>query len=299
MYQRIRYFLKTAETRSFSMAAQSLFISAQALTKQINLLEQELGGRLFVRTPHGVSLTPFGQYAKEKLARLDQEYTDVWKDLQEYARSEKEQIRIGIFAALPRDQLVSPLVSFLLATYPERQFSLEMIELDEGRRKVLEGKLDILLTNMHEEDRLDGFTCLAFGEYDARVIVSLSHPWVMKGQITAEDMKTEAFIKMQMDNEHYTVPWEQSFYRNVPCRKVLEAPNFETMMVLLQQAAGFAVFPMAFMNMGSAKVKSFPYPGRTLKFYTALVVRRESAEGRLQDLIQDLTSEFELTPVIR
>lgn len=299
MYQRIRYFLKAAETGSFSLAAQSLFISAQALTKQINLLEQELGGKLFERTSHGVILTAFGQYAQEKLQRIEQEYQDTWEDLKEYARNGKEQIRIGIFAALPREQLVSPLVSFLLAAYPERQFNLEMIELDEGRRKVLEGKLDILLTNMHEEDRLDGFTCLAFAEHDARVVVSLAHPWVMKESVTREDLKTESFIKMQMDNDHYTVPWQESFYRNVPCKRILEAKNFETMMVLLQQAAGFAVFPMAFMNMASARVKSFDYPGKKLKFYTALVVREEAAKGRLKDLIADLTEEYELTPVRR
>ena len=299
MYQRIRYFLKAAETGSFSLAAQSMFISAQALTKQINLLEQELGGKLFERTSHGVVLTGFGQYAQEKLQRVEQEFQDTWEDLREYARNGKEQIRIGIFAALPREQLVSPLVSFLLAAYPERQFNLEMIELDEGRRKVLEGKLDILLTNMHEEDRLDGFTCLAFAEHDARVVVSLAHPWVMKESVTREDLKTESFIKMQMDNDHYTVPWQESFYRNVPCKRILEAKNFETMMVLLQQAAGFAVFPMAFMNMASARVKSFDYPGKKLKFYTALVVREEAAKGRLKDLIADLTEEYELTPVRR
>ena len=299
MYQRIRYFLKAAETGSFSLAAQSMFISAQALTKQINVLEQELGGKLFERTPHGVRLTGFGRYAQEKLARIDQELESTWQDLRDYARSGKEQVRIGIFAALPREQLVSPLVSFLLATYPERQFNLEMIELDEGRRKVLEGKLDILLTNMHEEDRLDGFTCLAFAELEAKVIVSLTHPWVMKDAVTEEDLRSEPFIKMQMDNDHYTVPWEKSFYHNVPCKRILEARNFETMMVLLQQAAGFAIFPMAFMNMASAQVKSFEYPGKKLKFYTALIVREESAKGRLRDLIEDLTQEFDLTPVKR
>ena len=294
MQQRIRYFLKAAETGSFSLAAQSQFISAQALTKQINLLEQELGGRLFERTSRGVVLTAFGRYAQERLQWIDQEFENVWTDLREYAQGAKEQIRIGIFAALPREQLVSPTVSFLLSSFPGRQFNLEMIELDEGRRKLLEGKLDMLLTNMHEEDRLDGFDCYYYSEHDARVIVSLNHPWVMKDEITREDMAQEAFIKMQMDNDHYTVPWESSFYRNVPCREILEARNFETMLLLLYQAAGFGVFPMMFMNMEDARVKSFPYPGRTLKYYTALVVRKEAAEGRLKDVIGGICEEFDL-----
>ena len=299
MQQRIRYFLKAAETGSFSLAAQSMFISPQALTKQINVLERDLGGKLFERTTHGIVLTPFGRYAQEKLQRLDREFDNVWSDLRDFAKSDKEQIRIGIFAALPRDQLVSPVVSYLLSAYPERQFNLEMIELDEGRRGLLEGKLDILLSNMHEQDRLEGFDCFTFSEHDARVIVSLAHPWVMKESITLEDMASEPFVKMKMDTGHYTVPWDQSFYRNIPCSRILEASNFETMLVLLHQAAGFGVFPMMFMNMKEARVKSFPYPGQTLRYYTALVVKKEAAEGRLKEVVDGLVDEFDLTQLQR
>ena len=58
MLRRIRYFLKTAESGSFSRAAKEEFVTPQALAKQIALLEEELGGELFYRTPKGVSLTP-------------------------------------------------------------------------------------------------------------------------------------------------------------------------------------------------------------------------------------------------
>ena len=112
-------------------------------------------------------------------------------------------------------------------------------------------------------------------------------------------MASEPFIKMQMDNDHYTVPWEKSFYRNVPCSRILPARNFETMLVLLHQAAGFGIFPMMFMNMEDAKVKSFDFPGRTLKYYTALVVRKEAAQGRLSEVICGLIEEFELTQLER
>ena len=44
IYQRIKYFLKAAEYGSFSKAAAQMYVSPQALTKQIALLENEIGG---------------------------------------------------------------------------------------------------------------------------------------------------------------------------------------------------------------------------------------------------------------
>ena len=199
MFQRIHYFIKAAEKGSFSQAAQEIYISAQALTKQINVLESELGGELFKRTSRGVELTDFGLYAFQKLSKIYKEFDSVLEDVKDYARNRKEQLKIGIFSDLPRDELVSPFMSFLLASCPNYQFQLEMVELYEGLAGIRSDNLDLLLTNMHEEDDMQGFTCLSFGEYDARIVVSLNHPWVMKDEITVEDMKKEAFIKMQME----------------------------------------------------------------------------------------------------
>ncbi|MBR1659781.1 MAG: LysR family transcriptional regulator [Oscillospiraceae bacterium] len=291
MYQRVRYFLKAAETGSFSLAAQALYVSPQALTKQIGVLETEVGGRLFVRTRRGVTLTPFGRCAREKLERALREFDAALRDLRDYA-ADRNQISIGIFSALPRESLVLPMVSYLLAAFPAYQITLEMLELSEGLRKFLDGKLDFLLTNTHEQDDWAGYEKLSFGSYDARVVVSLVHPWAIRESVSREDLAGESFIKMRMDDDHYTVPHEISFYNNIPCRRVIEANNFETMMVLLGQGAGFAVFPLAFTSMDAARIKSFDYPGAPLRFTTALLYDpRRDDEGR-RSIVRGLREQF-------
>lgn len=57
LQQRIQTFLEVANCLSFSTAARNLYISQQAVTKQIASLEQELGLRLFYRTTRQVTLT--------------------------------------------------------------------------------------------------------------------------------------------------------------------------------------------------------------------------------------------------
>ena len=59
-FRRIEYFLVLADKLSFAKAAKELCISSQALTKQINILESELGTRLFKRTTRSVELTEDG-----------------------------------------------------------------------------------------------------------------------------------------------------------------------------------------------------------------------------------------------
>ena len=295
MLQRIKYFLKAAECGSFSTAAQKLYISPQALTKQIGILEEELGGKLFERSPHGVKLTRFGLIAQQKLEISAREFDNVIGELRNIAESDKQTIRIGFFAALPQEELIRPVVSYLLSEYPQYQISLEMIELEEGRKKLEAGRLDLLFTNIHEQDNMTQNECLVFSEHDTRVVVSLTHPWVMKDQVTAQDLQQETFIKMEMDDEHYLVSAEDNFYMHIPCKSIKTVSNFDTLLILLQQGAGFGVFPMAFFNQRYSKVKSFDYPGNALKFYTCMVCRYKiSGLPEIRKLIEGIREEFDL-----
>ena len=69
-------FLQVAELGSFSKAADARFITPSAVIKQINLLEDKLGVRLFERTHRGLKLTKAGESLKKdapKLIRLSHE----------------------------------------------------------------------------------------------------------------------------------------------------------------------------------------------------------------------------------
>ena len=60
-FELYKVFYVVANNKSISKGAEELMISQPAVTQSIQTLENELGGKLFIRTPKGVILTNEGQ----------------------------------------------------------------------------------------------------------------------------------------------------------------------------------------------------------------------------------------------
>jgi len=73
--KQLRYFCETVEVKSGKIAAQKLFVAPTAISMQISLLEESLGGRLFNRASRPMELTPLGKFfyprIKDILISLD------------------------------------------------------------------------------------------------------------------------------------------------------------------------------------------------------------------------------------
>src|SRR5580693_9007375 len=64
--RRLQYFLAVARERNFTRAADRLHVAQPALSRQVRLLEQELGVELLHRTTHEFELTEAGEFLLER-----------------------------------------------------------------------------------------------------------------------------------------------------------------------------------------------------------------------------------------
>src|SRR5438105_2344101 len=74
--RQLRYFVAVAEEANISRAAQKIFLTQPALSRQIKALEEEIGQCLLERQAHSIRLTPVGEAllleARDLLERADQ-----------------------------------------------------------------------------------------------------------------------------------------------------------------------------------------------------------------------------------
>lgn len=138
----LKCFIQVAENLSFARAAEVLYISQPAVTKQINALEEELGAALFIRTTRHVELTPAGMSfykdAKDIVLRSQIAVARVQKH-----NVISDSIRIGLsnHAAL---FYLAPILAGFRAEYPKIRPVIEVPGYKIAANLFLEKKLDVL-----------------------------------------------------------------------------------------------------------------------------------------------------------
>lgn len=95
----LRYFLKAAATLNYTQAAESLFISRQALRQALTTLEQELGQPLFENHRNHLSLTQYGEYLALSCADVVKDFEYMQDDVKRFFQ-QKVPLRFAFSVSL-------------------------------------------------------------------------------------------------------------------------------------------------------------------------------------------------------
>jgi DNA-binding transcriptional LysR family regulator len=93
--RRLRYFVAVATERNFTRAAERLHVAQPALSRQVRLLERELGVELLRRTTHEVTLTDAGRYLLERAPGVLGATDDLWRGVRAFAAGEQGSVLPG------------------------------------------------------------------------------------------------------------------------------------------------------------------------------------------------------------
>jgi DNA-binding transcriptional LysR family regulator len=150
---RLKYFLRIAEEGSITRAAQSLGIAQPALSRQIRLLEEDVGVALFRRTRRGVELTEEGERLRASTAGP----LRLLELAVQYAGSPLARLERGVRLGLSEstvDVLAGPLVTALSTAFPDVTFAMTAGATDELVDAMLKGAVDVALINPVSDDRV-------------------------------------------------------------------------------------------------------------------------------------------------
>lgn len=125
-------FIKVADFGSFSKAAEAMYISAPAIIQQINLLEASCGFKLFVRSNHGVKLTPAGRSLYEDTKTIIRLSKDALNKARRLAESSETTVRIGT-SLLYKCRLLPDLWTKISEKHPE--LKIEILPMTEYQNR--------------------------------------------------------------------------------------------------------------------------------------------------------------------
>lgn len=116
--QQLDHLLALAETGSFSRASEKVHLTQPALSRSIQMLEQELGMQLIDRIGKRNELTPFGAMVLARARRISMETHELKRAAALLADGQAGSVRLGLGAA-PGALFSSPLLIHMLRNHPK------------------------------------------------------------------------------------------------------------------------------------------------------------------------------------
>lgn len=190
--RRLRSFLTIADCESFSDAAERLFVSQSAVSRQISLLEEDLGVTLFIRTNRSVKLSPAGavlyKEAKDLFARID----DIVEKVRSADVGMTGQLKIAYTGA---ERGVLPLVlKEFHNRYPDVQLDIRYSNDESLRRAILDGTVDLGFMLIFSDQLPEGISTQSFFEDRVCIVFSKDHPLAAKQELSPADLEREPLL---------------------------------------------------------------------------------------------------------
>ena len=164
-----------------------------------------------------------------------------------------------------------------------------MYDMRELRENMENGKVDLCITATHDREAgWDDYEIVSLAKAPAKIVVSAYHPWVMKNEITVEDLENCAVVKMDIPQAT-----TQDYFVQMPCKEKIIVRNSESMYLELEQGKCFTVIPAEWNNYSEKNGKSFPLPCNPFDFELALIYKKNNTNALLPAVCELLKEEFE------
>jgi len=289
-FKHIEYFLKAAETLNFSLAAKELFISTQALNRHILDLEEQLNGKLFIRTTRKMELSELGKSLFNEFMPVKLAYDAAVFNVNAHLGLADDTVRISFFDALPKSAVIDPVINYLKFRNPALNIVLESIGLDSIYPRLVANEADMCITNKHPFEMWEDVEFFSLGTFPAKIVVSYIHPWMVREAVTAEDMAQMPVLllrrrKLSKDN----------FYRKLPAKERVYVQDFTSMLANLNMGECFAVFPKVFEGANWLNLRYLDLPAEMAFNYELACVYKH--DSRFKPLFSSMQQFFEETPI--
>lgn len=209
--RKLRYFLVVAEELHFSRAAARVFLTQQALSRQIKELEDELGVQLFDRTTRRVSLTVAGEVFYEAAKGVIASFDDAVAAARRTTRALSGKLRLGFIpgAAL---ELTPLIIAAFQEAHPEVEVEMREFPANDPSAGLVTGVTDVAFIRLPQATmRIETETMFLD---PVIAMVAAAHPLAARSSVRVAELVQETLSVSDTPDEVYKAFWSLAAARD-------------------------------------------------------------------------------------
>ncbi len=242
----LQTFIVAAELKSFSLAAEQLYLTQPAVSKRVATLEAELGAALFDRIARRVSLTEAGRALLPRARAILHEIEDSRRLISNLTGTVAGQLSIGTSHHIGLHRLPPVLRRFSKA-YPDVALDLRFMDSEAACRAVQTGDLELGIVTLPLEPLADLKSELIWPD-PLDIVVAREHPLAKKSRLGFQQLAAHPAI----------LPSPGTYTRQLLERSVVQAGEklgagmttnyLETIKMMVGVGLGWSVLPRSMLN---------------------------------------------------
>ncbi len=187
----LRSFLAVADHRTITRASRALGLTQPALTRRLQLLEEDVGAPLFERSRRGMALTDAGRLVADEARLLVDRYTAMQEQVRARLTLEKGVVRIG-GGATAVSFLVPQAIARFQKAHPGVRFHVREAGSREVEADVLDERIElgIVTLPLHSKE----FDVVPLRRDRIVLVAAPDHPLARRRRVDVKDLAGHSFV---------------------------------------------------------------------------------------------------------
>lgn len=190
-------FKVAAQYANFTRAAEQLYITQPALSRNISALEDELELLLFVRRNNVLSITPGGQLLYDWLCQEEQDFEQVLEAARRANAEPKQALHIGFVKSEMPTRFAADAVRRLRAMKPEVEIVITHYHSQELISRLEDHSMDAALMIDSATQGKSRLVTRSLTSIQRCIAVSISHPLAARECVSLAELRRETFVSVK------------------------------------------------------------------------------------------------------
>lgn len=268
--QLLEAFIAVAETGSFSLAGERVYLSQPAVSKRIAQLEEQLDCRLFDRIARTVTLTEAGRQLLPRAEKILQEIDDTRQAIADLSGAVSGRLRLAISHHIGLHR-IPPLLKAFTTAYPAVEVDINFMDSERAYDEILHGRYELAAITLAPDPNPRVRTIEVWPDPLA-FMVAPDHPLAAQDPVTLKALSGHSAILPGLGTYTGRIIHRLFEHHRLTLASTMDTNYLETIKMMVSIGLGWSVLPQSML---SEEVREVTVPGIRLERMLGCIHHRD------------------------